>query len=224
MSGLPMAQAKLKTLILAFNTGEIGPDQVGAELKDCANYLRETDALHKFLSACPSLTKLDLSFGSISPQAQGASLKHIVGRIKWNSLHQITFRRFKIPAEQFLSFLKKHNSSVRDVVLEDMCIGKPPETWSNLLSGVRALNVPWKRFRTVENLHQEGLEEAAFYVDSCDPENGLHTAQMIEDYVTRKADYDPLKAVAVGEETGETVWQDEWEDISEDDETTATEA
>jgi hypothetical protein len=69
MSGLPMALAKVKTLILASNTCEIGPDQVGAELEDCANYPRETDALHKFLSACPSLTKLDLSFGSISPQA-----------------------------------------------------------------------------------------------------------------------------------------------------------
>jgi hypothetical protein len=113
---------------------------------------------------------------------------------------------------------------VKDVVLEDMCIGRPPETWSSLRSGVRALNISWNRLRTVDNLHQQGLEEAAFYFDSFDPENGPRAAQMIEDYVTRKTDYDPLKAVTVDEETGESVWQDEWEDVSEDDEMTATEA
>lgn len=51
---LPMALAQAKTLISAFNTGEVGPGQVGAELEDCATYLRESDAPHEFLSACPS--------------------------------------------------------------------------------------------------------------------------------------------------------------------------
>jgi hypothetical protein len=216
-SFLPMALAKVKTLILAFNTGEVGLGQVGAELEDCAAYLRESDALHEFVSACPSLTKLDLSFGSISPDVQAASLEDIVGKTTWNSLHQVAFRRFNIPEGHFLSFLKRHENTLRDVVLEDMCIRAPPETWSSLLSGVRGQDIPWKRFQTVGALYQKGVEDATFYVNSCQPENGPYAAQMIEDYVMGKSCFDPLTSVTVNEATGETVWHDEWEDVSSDD-------
>jgi hypothetical protein len=215
-SSLPVALAKVKTLTLAFNTGEERPGQVGAELEDCATYLRESDALHEFLSACASLTKLDLSFGSISSETQAASLQDIVGETTWNSLHQVAFRRFSIPVRHFLSFLKRHKDPLRDVVLEDMCIGAPPETWSSLLSGVRDQKIPWKRFQTVDALYQEGIEDVAFHMDGCQPENGPHAAQMIEDYVTGKTNFDPLTAVTVNETTGETIWHDEWEDVSSD--------
>jgi hypothetical protein len=217
-----MALAKVETLILAFNTGEIGPDPIGAEFEDWATYLRESDALLKFLSTCHSLTKLYLSFDSISPEAQATSIDHIVGKTNWHSLHQIAFRRFKIPSEQFLLFLRRHKDSLRDVVLEDMCIVSPPETCSSLLSGVRALNIPWKRFRAVEILHQDGLQDATFFVEGSYSGNGLYAAQMVEDYVTRKTDFNPLKAITVDEET-ETVWHDEWEDVSDEGEMEVTE-
>jgi hypothetical protein len=217
-STLPVALGKIKTLTLAFNTGEDRPGQVGAELEDCATYLRESDVLHEFLSACHSLTKLDLGFGSISSETQAASLKDIVGETTWNSLHQVAFRCFSIPVRHFLSFVKRHKDTLRDVVLEDMCIGASPETWSSLLSGVRDQKIPWTRFQTAEALYQKGIEDVAFDMDGRQPENGPHAAQMIEDYVTGKSNFDPLTAATVNETTGETIWHDEWEDVSSDSE------
>jgi hypothetical protein len=52
----------------------------------------------------------------------------------------------------------------------------------------------------VEVLYQKGLEDAAFYVDSCQLGNGPHAAQMIEDYVMRKTNFDPLTPATVNEE------------------------
>jgi hypothetical protein len=222
-SVLPVALAKVKTLILAFNTGEVDSEQVGIEIENCADYLRESDDLQKFLSACPSLTKLDLSFGSISPEAQAASLEHIVGNTTWKNLHQVNFCRFKISTEQFCLFLKRHQDSLRDVVLEDMCVGKVPETWSTFLSDVRGLNIPWKRFLAGGNLHQDGVTNVTLSVNSI-LEDGPDAAQMIEDYVVKKTDFNPLDAAVFNEETGETIWHDEWEDVSDDDETEAAEA
>jgi hypothetical protein len=46
---------------------------------------------------------------------------------------------------------------------------------------------------------------------------------MVEDYVTRKTDFNPLKAITVDEETEETVWHDEWEDVSDEVEMEVTE-
>ena len=223
VSVLPVALAKIKTLTLAFNTGEVDSEQVGIELEDCADYLRESDNLQKFLSACPSLTKLDLSFGSISPEAQAASLEHIVGNTTWKNLHQINFCRFKIPAKQFCLSLKRHRDSLRDVVFEDMCLGKVPETWSTFLSDVRALNIPWKRFQAVGNLYQDGVTNVTLSVNSS-LEDGRDPAQIIEDYVMKKTDFNPVDAAVFDEETGETIWHDEWEDISDDDEMEVAEA
>jgi hypothetical protein len=223
MSVLPVALAKIETLILAFNTGEVDSEQVGIELEDCADYLHKSDDLQKFLSACPSLTKLDLSFGSISPEAQAASLEHIVGNTTWKNLHQINFSRFKIPAKQFCLFLKRHRDSLRDVVLDDVCVGQAPETWSTFLSDVRALNIPWKRFQAVGMLHQGGVTNGTLSVNSA-VEDGRNAAQMIEDYVMKKTDFNPLDAAVFDEETGETIWNDEWEDISGDDEMEVAEA
>jgi hypothetical protein len=218
-----MALAKVKSLTLAFNTGEEHPNQVTAELEDCANYLRESDALQKFLSACPSLTSLDIGFGSISPEAQAASLEHVVGETTWNSLRQIAFHRFRIPVERFLLFLERHEDSLSEVVLDDMCIVRLPETWSSLLSGVRDLNITWTWFLTIETLHQDGLQDGAFYANSYGEENCPYAAEMIEDYVTGKTSFDPLKAAMVDEEPRETIWHDEWEDTSDDEEMEVTE-
>ena len=223
MSVLPVALAKIKTLILAFNTGEVDSEQVGIELEDCADYLRESGGFQKFLSACSSLTKLDLSFGSISPEAQAASLEHIVRNTTWKNLHQIKFCRFKIPAKQFCLFLKRHRDSLRDVVLEDMCVGKVPETWSTFLSDVRALNIPWKRFQAAGDLHQDGVTNVTLSVNSS-LEDGWDLAQMIEDYVVKKTDFNPLDDAVFNEATGETIWHVEWEDVSDDDETEVAEA
>lgn len=199
-----MALAKVKILILPFNTGEVGLGQVGAELEDCAAYLRESNALHEFLSAYLSLAKLDLSFGSISPDVQAASLEDIVGKTTWNSLHHVAFCRFNIRVVYFLSFLKRHEKTLRDVVLEDMCIRAPPETWSSLLSGVRGQDIPWKRFQTVGVLYQKGVGDATFYMNSCQSENGPYALQMIEDFVMGKSCFDPLTSVTLNEATGET--------------------
>ena len=223
MSALPVALDKVKTMVLTFNTGEADSEQVGLELKDCADYLRESKVLQKFLSACPSLTDLDLGFGSILPEAQAASLEHIAGNTTWKNLHQIHFCCFKIPTEQFCLFLKRHQDSLRDVVLEDMCVGKVPETWSTFLSDVRALDIPWKRFRAVGDLYQEGVTNVTLSVDSS-LEDGPDAAQMIEDYVMKKTDFNPLDAAVFNEETWETIWHDEWEDVSDNDEMEHAEA
>ena len=224
MSVLPVALAKVKTLLLAFNTGEMGLDESGAEVEDCAHYLRESNVLHKFLSACPSLTQLKLEFGSISSEAQAASLEHVVGRTTWRRLRQIAFCNFKIPAERFYLFVERHRGTVRDVILEDMCIGRPPETWSSLLSDIRHLNIPWERFRALGDLHHDGVPDLCVSVGSSSPETGPDAAQMIEDYVMKKTDFDPLQAVVTNDQTGETIWHGEWEDVSDSDETEVTEA
>ena len=48
---------------------------------------------------------------------------------------------------------------------------------------------------------------------------------MVEDYVMmKKTDFNPLDAAVFDEETGETIWNDEWEDLSSDDEMEVAEA
>jgi len=48
---------------------------------------------------------------------------------------------------------------------------------------------------------------------------------MVEDYVMmKKTDFNPFDAAVFDEETRETIWNDEWEDISSDDEMEVAEA
>jgi hypothetical protein len=104
-----------------------------------------------------------------------------------------------------------------------MCVGKVPETWSTFLSDLRALNMPWRRFQAVGDLHQEGVTNVTLSVDSS-LEDGSDAAQMMEDYVMKKIDFNPLGAAVFDEETGETIWHDEWEDVSGNDEMELAEA
>jgi len=76
----------------------------------------------------------------------------------------------------------------------------------------------------VGNLHQDGVANVTLSVNSS-LKDGRDPAQMVEDYVMmKKTDFNPLDAAVFDEETGETIWNDEWGDISSDDEMEVAEA
>lgn len=143
--------------------------------------------------------KVDLSFGAISPEAHAASLENIVGDITWSSLHQVAFRRFNVPARHFLSFLKKHEDALRGVVLEDVCRSATRNMVKSLVRSSRSK-------RTLEALSDrgsivsKGSRRHRFLCGQLQLGNGPHAAQMIEDYVMRKTDFDPLTPATVNEE------------------------
>ncbi|CAD6579538.1 MAG: hypothetical protein ASARMPREDX12_009286 [Alectoria sarmentosa] len=109
-------------------------DDHHSQIPACAEYLKESGRLRKFVIAAPDLKVLDISFDMENPYPP-AGLKQIVGDFTWHSLQHLAFNVLQTTEDELVELFSRHASTLNGIVLDTIKLTKGP--WPRLLQRMR---------------------------------------------------------------------------------------
>ena len=172
---------------------KLEPKDPCREADNCREITRN-GSLFSLLTSAPDLESLHIGISTLYSHQQPARLADILGRHRWNNLREITLRQIQTTKDELVSFLIRHERTLKVILIENMRL-EESVSWKNTLRHIRFI-APWDSALVCGRLYhgQERSDGGAYQYDvGTEGSQDENQCTVARDFLTRKSPAYPLR-------------------------------